>query len=191
MTLRPPRASPRRRGAGEGVVTVFVADEQRDQPVDVPRWGGLAEDVLRAEGIEGEAELSLLFVDRETIATLNGDFLGVDGPTDVLSFPIDGELAPSGRWPDDAGPGPDRRMPDLDDVPMLLGDVIICPDVAAENAPLHAGVLDDELALLVVHGILHLLGMDHESDDERVAMQGRERALLAEFYGTMHRDPWT
>jgi probable rRNA maturation factor len=190
MTLRPPRSTPRRRGAGEGSVTVFVADEQRDQPVDVPRWGVLAEQVLGAEGVRGEAELSVLFVDAETIATLNADFMGVEGPTDVLSFPIDGELAPSGRWPDDGGPGPDRGLPDIDDMPLLLGDVIICPEVAAANAPAHAGSLDDELALLVVHGILHLLGMDHADDGERLAMQARERALLDEFHGATTRDPW-
>jgi probable rRNA maturation factor len=172
------------------VVTVFVADEQRDEPVDVPRWGALAEQVLRAEGVQGEAELSVLFVDAETIATLNADFMGINGPTDVLSFPIDGELAPSGRWPDDGGPGPDRGLPDIDDMPLLLGDVIICPEVAAANAPDHAGSLDDEFALLVVHGILHLLGMDHADDADRVAMQARERALLDQFHGPTTRDPW-
>ena len=190
MTLRPPRSAPRRRGAGEGVLTVFVADEQRDELVDVARWGALAEQVLGAEGVQGEAELSVLFVDAETIATLNADFMGINGPTDVLSFPIDGELAPSGRWPDDGGPGPDRGLPDIDDMPLLLGDVIICPEVAAANAPDHAGSLDDELALLVVHGILHLLGLDHAEDAERAAMQARERTLLEQFYGYLSGDPW-
>jgi len=190
MTLRPPRSAPRRRGAGEGVLTVFVADEQRDELVDVARWGALAEQVLGAEGVQGEAELSVLFVDAETIATLNADFMGINGPTDVLSFPIDGELAPSGRWPDDGGPGPDRGLPDIDDMPLLLGDVIICPEVAAANAPDHAGSLDDELALLVVHGILHLLGLDHADDADRAAMQARERTLLEQFYGYLSGDPW-
>ena len=70
-------------------------------------------------------------------------------------------------------------MPDPDDLPLLLGDVVICPAVAARNAPEHAGSFDDEIALLVVHGILHLLGLDHADDDERDAMQDRERELLA------------
>ena len=66
---------------------------------------------------------------------------------------------------------------------MLLGDVVICPAVAARNAPEHAGTYDDELALLVVHGVLHLLGMDHDDDDEAEAMEQRERELLAKFHG--------
>lgn len=190
MTLRPFRPSYRRRGAGEGVVTVFVADEQNDQSVEVARWGTLAEQVLAAESVRGEAELSLLFVDQESIVSLNHDFMDVDGPTDVLSFPIDGELAPSGRWPDEGGPGPDREMPDPDDMPLLLGDVVICPAIAALNAPGHAGSFDDEIALLVVHGILHLLGHDHAEPAEAAAMQGRERELLDQFYGPLARDPW-
>ena len=169
---------------------MFVADEQATSVVDAARWGLLAEQVLGAEGVTGDVELSILFVDRATISDLNHDFMGADGPTDVLSFPIDGELAQSGRWPDEGGAGPERRGPDLDDLPLLLGDVVICPEVAAANAPDHAGSFDDEIALLVVHGILHLLGMDHATDDERVAMQARERALLEQFHGTPTRDPW-
>ena len=81
-------------------------------------------------------------------------------------------------------------MPDPDDLPLLLGDVVICPEVAARNAPEHAGSFDDEIALLVVHGILHLLGLDHMDDDERLAMQDRERELLLQFHGSPARDPW-
>ena len=66
---------------------------------------------------------------------------------------------------------------------MLLGDVVICPTVARRNAPEHAGTYEDELALLVVHGVLHVLGMDHAEPDETAAMQARERELLA----TLHR----
>ena len=65
---------------------------------------------------------------------------------------------------------------------MLLGDVVICPSVAARNAPEHAGTYEDELALLIVHGILHLLGMDHIEDVDAEKMEARERELLAEFH---------
>jgi probable rRNA maturation factor len=191
MTPGPLRAPGPRRVGGDGVVAVFVADEQDAQPVEAARWGALAERVLADEGVRGEVELSLLFVDREAITVLNRDFMGGDGPTDVLSFPIDGELAQSGRWPDTGGSGPHRSGPDLDDLPLLLGDIVLCPEVAAANAPDHAGAYDDEIALLIVHGILHLLGMDHAEDDERLAMQARERDLLGRLYGPMHRDPWT
>lgn len=169
---------------------MFTSDEQTAVAVDLDRWQRLALAVLADEGVEGECELSVLFVDEATIADLNGRFMESAGPTDVLSFPIDGEPDPAGRWPDAGGPGPDRDA-DLDeDLPLLLGDVVICPAVAARNAPNHAGSLEDELALLVVHGILHLLGMDHAEESGRVAMQARERALLAAHHGPLAADPW-
>ena len=65
---------------------------------------------------------------------------------------------------------------------MLLGDVVVCPAVAARQAPEHAGSYDDELALLVVHGVLHVLGMDHAEAGEAAAMQARERELLDRYH---------
>jgi probable rRNA maturation factor len=159
-------------------IEVFVADEQSDQPVDPARWGALAEAVLRSEGVRGEAELSVLFVDESAIAALNGRFLGHEGSTDVLSFPIEDDPVGSGRNPDSGGSGPGWLPPDEDAAPTLLGDVVICPEVAHRQAPQHAGSYEDELALLLVHGILHLLGMDHEEEDEAVEMERREQELL-------------
>lgn len=138
--------------SAEVTIEVVAADEQHDVDVDVDRWCRLATAVLATEGRHGE--MTLTFVDRDEIAALNVEHLGHGGPTDVLSFPLDH---------DDAG-----------DVPFLLGDVVICPAVAAAQAPDHAGTLDDELALLVVHGILHVLGHDHADVDEASAMRGRE-----------------
>jgi probable rRNA maturation factor len=163
-------------------VDVFVADEQTDFPVDTRRWSRLAEAVLAAEGVQGEAELSVLFVDEQSISDLHKRFLGKDGPTDVLAFPIDEEPAEGGRSPDSGGTGPGYMPPEPSDLPVLLGDVVICPAVAHRNAPEHAGTYEDELALLLVHGILHLMGMDHEEDDEAEAMEARERELLARFH---------
>lgn len=162
-------------------VDVFVADEQTDQPVDTIRWAGLARQVLDAEGVRGDTELSLLFVDEDSIAELNQRFMGRSGPTDVLAFPIDSEPVPSGRSPDSGGTGPGWLPPDDDEVPALLGDVVICPAVAHRNAPEHAGTYEAELALLVVHGILHLLGLDHADDAEAEIMERRERELLGRF----------
>jgi probable rRNA maturation factor len=71
---------------------------------------------------------------------------------------------------------------DMGDPPLLLGDVVICPQVAAKNAPTHAGTYDDELALLVVHGVLHVLGLDHADPDEEREMQAKERSLLERFH---------
>jgi probable rRNA maturation factor len=124
--------------------------------VDVDRWRRLALDCLGDEGVGGE--LTLTFVDRDEIADLNLEHMGVDGPTDVLSFPLD----------DDSPAG----------VPTLLGDVVVSPAVAAAQAVDHAGSVDDELALLVVHGILHVLGHDHAALTETQRMRARELELL-------------
>lgn len=159
-------------------IEVFVADEQSDRPVEPARWVALAEAVLHAQGVRGEAELSVLFVDETTIAALNSRFLSHDGPTDVLSFPIEDEPIASGRNPDSGGPGPGWMPTEEDPAPMLLGDVVICPEVAHRQAPEHAGTYDEEIALLLVHGILHLLGMDHEDEAEAVDMERREQELL-------------
>ncbi|NLD77689.1 MAG: rRNA maturation RNase YbeY [Acidimicrobiales bacterium] len=167
----------RRRRAEEGELEVFVADEQSDHPVDVARWEALARSVLEHEGVSGDAELALLFVDETTIAELNQTFMGQEGPTDVLAFPIDDEEVGVGRSPDGSTSGPDRDP--LADVPLLLGDVVVCPAVAARNAPTHAGTYDDEIALLVVHGTLHVLGWDHATEEETREMQAREREHLA------------
>jgi probable rRNA maturation factor len=172
---KPPRLGP------EGEVQVFGADEQSAAPVDVDRWVTLAREVLVAEGVQGDVELSLLFVDETTIAELNARFMEADGPTDVLAFPIDDPVV-AGRWPDASTSGPDREDPEPGDMPLLLGDVVVCPAVAERQAPEHAGSYDDELALLVVHGVLHVLGHDHAEPDETAVMQARERALLDEFH---------
>ncbi|HTT86443.1 MAG TPA: rRNA maturation RNase YbeY [Acidimicrobiales bacterium] len=164
------------------VADVFVADEQSDIEVDVARLGELARDVLDAQGVKDDVEVSLLFVDDLTIAELHQRFLGQEGPTDVLAFPIDEEPEPGGRSPDEGGTGPGAGTPDEDDMPVLLGDVVVCPSVAARNAAARAVPLDDELALLVVHGLLHLLGMDHEADDEAQRMERRQDELLARFH---------
>jgi len=172
-----PMTSRKRRPPAEGEVQVFGVDEQHDQPVELARWVDLATRVLVDSGVRGEAELSLLFVDEAVMTEMNTRFMGTHGPTDVLAFPLDDPID-SGRWPDSGSTGPDREPPEISELPMLLGDVVICPSVAARQAPDHAGSYDDELALLVVHGVLHVLGMDHADAAEATAMQARERELL-------------
>jgi probable rRNA maturation factor len=162
-------------------IEVFVADEQVDQPVDTIRWVRLAEAVIVEERIRGDVELSMLFVDEQAMADLNKRFRGQDGPTDVLSFPIDDVPVEGGRSPDSGGTGPGLTA-EPSDLPTILGDVVICPAVASRNAPRHAGSYDDELALLVVHGVLHLLNMDHDNDDDAEVMERREQELLTRFH---------
>ena len=161
-------------------IDVFAADEQQDHPIEVAFWAGLARKVLEARGIKGETEVSLLFVDEDAIAALNEQFLGKAGPTDVLSFPIEDDPGPTGRSPDFGGSGP-GSAPEQGAV-MLLGDVVICPAVAAHNAVQHEVPFEDEIALLVVHGLLHLLGMDHENDGEAERMEALEQQLLTRLY---------
>ncbi len=181
-------------------IEVFVADEQDAHPIDCDRWLRLAAQVLAAEGVgrnEESIEMSLLFVDEPSIAALNEQFMGKTGPTDVLSFPIDEEASPHHIPPlaISAPIGAPMPLPsdddeDDEDLPLLLGDVVVCPSYAATYAPHHVsdhhdGSLDDEIALLIVHGILHLLGMDHDVDAEAERMEAREQELLTLF----HRPP--
>ena len=170
-------------------VEVFAADEQNDHPVEALRWARLAEAVLEEEGLSGDAELSVLFVDEMSIAELNSRFLGKDGPTDVLAFPIDEEPVESGRSPDSGGTGPGLPS-EPEDAPVLLGDIVICPAVAFRNAAEHAGTFEDEIALLIVHGLLHLMGMDHDEDDEAEEMEAKERELLARHHGAVRPEAW-
>ncbi|MFV1990350.1 MAG: rRNA maturation RNase YbeY [Acidimicrobiales bacterium] len=151
---------------------VVVVDQQDFVAVQTERWSGLAADVLIAEGVRGPAEMSLRFVDLAEIARLNSEYLEGNGePTDVLSFPIDGADDPVERL-------------------RLVGDVVICPEVAAGNAREnsgtrvgHDGTYEHEMALLVVHGVLHLLGMDHGETDEAIAMKSSEQRHLNAFWG--------
>lgn len=148
-------------------VTVVAADERsaerdHDVGVDVGRWERLAVDVLLDR--EAHGELTLTFVDADEIAALNAEYMGRQGPTDVLSFPLD---ALSGDPPTGQ---------------LLLGDVVVCPAVAAQQCVEHAGTLDDELALLVVHGVLHVLGHDHAEVADAEAMRSLELLLLREHH---------
>lgn len=161
-------------------VSIFGSDEQSDVEVDLARWVRLARLVVDAERVPGTSELSLLFVDRDTIAELNEKFLGGRGPTDVLAFPMDDDLVLPGRQPDQGGRGPGAPI-DGGEPPTLIGDVVVCPVIAVGQAPEHDATVEEELALLVVHGVLHLLNYDHAEAKEQAAMQQRERELLALF----------
>ena len=144
-------------------MTVFVADEQSDVDVDADRLRRLAEHVLDDQDVPDAMEVSLLCVDTDEIAALNRAHMGADGPTDVLAFPLDRADEPA-----------------LGEV-AILGDVVLCPAVAAGQASEHGKTVQAEIDLLVVHGILHLLGHDHAEDDERAVMFGLTDRLLAEF----------
>lgn len=142
--------------------------------IDVERWRCLAAGVLAAERRRGE--LTLTFVDADEMAALNAEHMGKDGPTDVLSFPLDADQPES--FADVAADAASGAVPPN----VLLGDIVICPAVAAAQAADHAGTLDDELALLVVHGVLHVLGHDHAEPDETAVMRRRELDHLSALH---------
>jgi probable rRNA maturation factor len=174
-------------------MSVFLANEQADYRVDEPALARLAGLVMDAEGVE-ESEVSLLLVDRKVMTDLNGRFMGEDRPTDVLAFPIDGPSPASGPPEGPSGPRgfPADRLGDRDDEDdlegeedddalWLLGDIVLCPAYAAEQASRNDQSLAAELELLTVHGILHLCGFDHAEPDEEQAMKARTNELLARW----------
>ena len=147
-------------------MNVLFADEQ-DQPIVTDELLMLAELVLDAQGLDEDTGVAFVLIDEQQMAELNKAHMGKEGPTDVLSFPI--ETATPGSPPTRAPGGP----------PIELGDVFISPSIVRRNAERQGVPFDDELALMVVHGLLHLLGWDHEDEADAVRMEGRERELLA------------
>lgn len=146
-------------------MNIFFSDEQ-DLPVDAHSLRGFAEAVMQAEGFEPDTELSVIMVGSEQMAEYNQKFMGRAGPTDVLAFPIE-EMKP--------GQAPTRFT---GDPPIVLGDVFLCPSEIEQRARAEGIAYDDFLHLLLVHGILHLMGYDHEEDTAADVMERREDELL-------------
>jgi probable rRNA maturation factor len=140
--------------------------------VDEAEIVALARHVLDAMRIHPQAELSVVLVDESSMEQLHVQWMDEPGPTDVLSFPMD-ELRP-GREDEDPQQG-------------LLGDVVLCPQVARRQARTAGHSAEEELLLLTTHGILHLLGYDHAEPDEEKEMFGLQRKLLLTFLSTRGR----
>jgi probable rRNA maturation factor len=119
-------------------------------------------------GVSPLADLSIMLIELEPMAELHERWLDEPGPTDVMSFPMD--EYDSARRPDAPSSGP-----------ALLGDIVLCPAFAADQAAAAGHALDDELHLLTVHGVLHLLGYDHENDRDAARMEAREAKILAQL----------
>src|SRR5258708_11019286 len=137
-------------------------DVSEDELVSVARF------VITALNVNPDAELSMVLLDTATMADLHMRWMNLPGATDVMSLPRD-ELEPGGR-PDAPEPGP-----------AMLGDIVLCPEFAAEQAAAAGHSLGHELALLTIHGVLHLLGYDHAEPDEAKEMFALERRLLEEW----------
>ena len=134
------------------------------------RWARkIAREVLRAEGVTSPYEMSLVFTDSEKVRRLNRDYRGVDEPTDVLAF----YMLPQKEADSSFVLPPDSIT--------RLGEVIISYPEAIEQAKEQGHLIDKELALLIIHGILHLLGYDHEQPEEERRMRTREKELLGEI----------
>ena len=140
---------------------ISVVSHREPEPLAFEAFIELATFVLEREDTPDAVELSVAVVGVEEIAQLNSRFRGKEGPTDVLSFPCDDPCAV-------VGPGE----------PVTLGDVVIAPEIAEQQAAELGHTVEEELNLLLVHGVLHLLGYDHIEDIDAAAMQSRERALL-------------
>ncbi|MFF1528546.1 rRNA maturation RNase YbeY [Cellulomonas sp. NPDC058312] len=134
--------------------------------VDEAEFAALARFVLDQMHVHPQTDLSILFVDTTVMTDLHVKWMDEPGPTDVLSFPMD-ELRP-GRADEPTPAG-------------LLGDVVLCPEVAVEQARTAGHSTAEELLLLTTHGILHLLGYDHAEPEEEKEMFGLQRQLLLTF----------
>ena len=154
-------------------MSVEVSNESGIE-VDELRLVALSRHVLDAMRIHPLAELSILLVDEGEMANLHERWMDEPGPTDVMAFPMD-ELVDESRRPD---------APEIG--PALLGDVVLCPAFAAAQARKAGHGLADELALLTVHGVLHLLGYDHAEPEQEREMFGLQNALLSDWQSARH-----
>jgi probable rRNA maturation factor len=141
-------------------VQISIVSHREPEPLDLTAFERLAEFVLDREEAPVYTELSIAIVEVLEMTQLNEKYRGKEGPTDVLSFECDDLCA--------AEP----------DEPVTLGDVVIAPEIAEAQAEEYGHTVEQELNLLLVHGVLHLLGYDHEADTDASVMQARERALL-------------
>ena len=142
--------------------------ERRIADVMIHRAIAAAAEFVHAESGEadsGEAELAVMLTDDAGIRTLNSNWRGIDKPTNVLSFPA---LQPTGA----GGP---------DDAPRMLGDIAIAYETTRQEADDEQKPFDHHLSHLAVHGFLHLMGYDHETDDDAEAMEGLEQEILAQL----------
>jgi probable rRNA maturation factor len=170
-TLAAPAAETRPDGAGLSI------DIQNESGLDVDERSleRLARHVLDEMRVHPLVELSIRLVDIPAMTTLHEHFMNEPGPTDVLAFPMD-ELH------DQRDEGDDDEAP-----PTLLGDVVLCPSIAHQQARTAGHSAEDELHLLCTHGVLHLLGYDHADQAEEREMFGLQSQMLSSWATVRHR----
>jgi probable rRNA maturation factor len=166
--LCPAERAARRAFSILGGVSIEVSNES-GVPVDAELIVSVARHALAAMSVSPAAELSIIAVTTDAMAELHERWMDEPGPTDVMSFPMD-ELVEESRRPDASTMGP-----------ALLGDIVLCPEFAKAQARSAGHSLDDELHLLTVHGVLHLLGYDHAEPDEEREMFALQATLLSDW----------
>ena len=154
---------------------IEVNDESGYTPaIDVQEISELASWVLEQMRVHPGADLNVVFVDEASMADLHLRWMDLEGPTDVMSFPMD-ELRP-------APPGVEPKEG-------ILGDIVVCPEVAGVQARKAGHAPMEEILLLVTHGMLHLLGYDHATPEQRAEMFALQRQLVLEFLARKPRNP--
>ena len=150
---------------------MIINTEELNEPLELneEKYMKIAEAILN-DFCEELPEFTLTFVEPEAIQELNRTYRGVDAVTDVLSFESDGEIDPETNVE-------------------YLGDIVICSAQAAKQAEQSGHSLADEIALLEIHGLLHLLGYDHGTDEEREEMWKYQNMYLDQFGIKLNRRP--
>lgn len=138
----------------------LIITNQTEQNIDMDdKLEDVIKTVLQTEGLSLAYEVSISFVDKDEIHRLNKEYRGVDRPTDVLSFPMDEDFF-------------------IEGVDTMLGDIVICMDIAKEQAEDFGHSLHREIMYLTAHSCLHLLGYDHMEQEEKLAMRSREKEVM-------------
>ena len=138
----------------------LIIANHTDQNIDMDeKLESVVKTVLETEGLSLDYEVSITFVHKDEIHKLNKEFRNVDRPTDVLSFPMDEDFF-------------------IEGVDTMLGDIVICMDVAKDQAKDFGHSLDREIMYLTAHSMLHLLGYDHLEEDEKTHMRAREKEVM-------------
>jgi probable rRNA maturation factor len=154
---------------GEDIYVEIDSVQGGEPPVS---WfEAVAHDVLQAEGVPPPLEVSVILTDEETVHAMNRHYRNVDAPTDVIAF-----------YTEDGGAAGEQFIMPGDGI-HRLGDVVISFPQALEQAREQGHRVEKELALLVTHGLLHLLGYDHETEGDALRMRGREATLMSAFQG--------
>ena len=143
-------------------------NNETEYDVDLQDVNKLAESVMSAMFLHPETEVSIVFIDEEAMSALHVQWMDLEGPTDVMSFPMD-ELRPG----HEKAPGENG----------ILGDIVICPTVAEAQAKAGGHSTHDEILLLTTHGLLHLMGFDHMEPEEKEEMFSLQRRLLESYTG--------